>query len=134
MTTTRRRQRRKPTSIPAARSVTSSTGALPGFLSDVDGRYAAARFAKDTFAELCNALGGVETVTPQERMLIENAVWAHARLRELTTEYATGKGLDADEFSTYSTVLSKALRTLGMKRVAKRVPSLRELLDSEGGE
>ncbi|MBS0375036.1 MAG: hypothetical protein JSR73_10685 [Proteobacteria bacterium] len=97
-----------------------------GWLAGIDRRYAPARVASETLAELHSALGG--DLTPQQRLLCERVVWAHARLQQMEQHFATTGQLDASQWSGLTNTLLGLLRTLGLRRVAKDVPSLRDYI------
>jgi hypothetical protein len=105
---------RKPRTVP--------TRYRPGWLADVDKRYAPARIAGSQLYELRTALGSEENLSPQQLALTERATWLHIRLQQLEREYLAGNGLDAGEYVQLIGAQTSVLRLLGLHRVAKRVP------------
>jgi hypothetical protein len=94
----------------------------------IDKRFRPAMLVTNQINELATALGGEDAISPQQKLVVQRAAWAHQRLQEMEGHYAQGHGLDAQEWATFTGVLFSALKLLGMKRVARRVPSLQERL------
>lgn len=120
------------TSTPRKRRIVRTTD-LPqkfdrGFLDDMDRRFRPAQLVTLAVQELTDTLGGEDHVTPQQKMLIQRASWAHRRLQEMEAQYASGAGLDAGEWSTLTGSLTRCLQLLGLERRARPVPTLAEYI------
>jgi hypothetical protein len=85
-------------------------------------------------AELIQALGGPDAVSPQRRALIEDCARIGLVLRATLARYVQGDGADAELGSKVGTLAAARranLQALGLDRVAKDVPSLRSYVASK---
>jgi hypothetical protein len=108
---------------------------LPGFLRAIDRRFAAGAAALRIHAELCEALGGADRLSPQRLMVVERAVWLHLTLQQAEQQFAlSGKPMNTSSYSQNVHALLSVLGKLGLDRVAKRAPTLAEVIaKNEGG-
>jgi hypothetical protein len=74
--------------------------------------------------ELSTTLGGEDQLTPQQKAIMQRVAWLHRRLQELEAEYASGQGLDANEYTTLTGSLFTGLKMLGLKRIARDTQTL----------
>jgi len=81
---------------------------------------------------LAQDLGGWETLSRQEQILVERATFLSLKVSEFETAMLTGEPtkLDAGVHSNYCNVLSGILAKLGLKRRALPVQELQEYLAS----
>ena len=101
----------------------------PGFLERLDRRFLPAIAAQQVYEELTTSLGGEEQLSPQRKMLLERVVWLHLALQQSEQLFVkSGKFDDDHVYSQRIHALLSLLGKLGLNRVAKRVPSLAEVL------
>lgn len=111
--------------------------------AQIDGRSALGRALADWKAELIDALGGPDNISPQERVLIETCVRDHMILSSIDAWLMTQPSLiHAKKRQAYPIVLQRVqiadsltrrLQSLGLKRRAKPVNGLADLLAGKTG-
>jgi hypothetical protein len=102
-----------------------------GWLSTLDRRHA---FAKALFArraQLVADLGGDSALSYQEKTLAERAIYLEQVIRDMEAKHAQGAPFEHNAYIAALNALANLLAKLGMKRAAKRVPSLPEILEGE---
>jgi hypothetical protein len=113
-----------------SRGVTARPTELPAryerlFAWELDRRCSAVRDVAADLYELWQDLGGVDGLSAQRRWLCERVVFL--RRRCLTYEAAvlagTAPPMDAGTYSNHANVLQGYLKTLGLERAARRLPS-----------
>jgi hypothetical protein len=75
--------------------------------------------------------GGPEAMSTAERTLAERAVWLTEILREHETRLARGEPIALGDYVRGIQTLTSLLKTLGMRRVGRKVQSLREVIDGK---
>jgi hypothetical protein len=90
-------------------------------LSDLDQRTSAAKSAKALIADLESDLGGAESLSAAQRVLIERAAVAVAMLRHLETQWLAGGGCDVGAYTALTATLQRCLQTLGTKRQSRDI-------------
>lgn len=97
---------------------------------NVDQRSKLAKILRGIEGELVSAIGG--DPSPQQKILIDRAVYKIARCTMFEAAHLTGQGEGADEhYLAWSNSLRLDLQALGLKRVPKAVQSLAEYLEQE---
>jgi hypothetical protein len=103
-----------------------------GWLATLDRRH---HFAKTLFArraQLVADLGGDDALSYAEKTLAERAIYLEQVIRDMEARHAQGKAdFDHHKYIGSINALANLLGKLGMKRAAKRVPSLPEYLEGE---
>jgi hypothetical protein len=112
-----------------------------GSKGQIDGRTALGRALAEWKAELIEALGGNETISPQERVLIETCARDHVILSSIDAWLMRQPSLvHSKKRTTYPIVLQRAqladsltrrLQAIGLKRRPRPTKSLADLLTTE---
>lgn len=110
-----------------------------GWLDDLDGRRTLARELRQRYQELTDDLGGADELSYQRRTLAERAIWLEYHLAQQEQALAReGEGFDAGRWVQACNALVGLMKTLGLDRKARDVPSLSEYLAkkeaAKGGE
>ena len=95
----------------------------------LDGRGIVARRMKEIQAELAEALGGRDQLSPQQRIIIDGLSVRIIRSRMLTAEALGGDGLSDEgerRLNWHLGSIRRDLLALGLDRRGDRVPSLAE--------
>lgn len=106
----------------------SKTAPAPGPLARVDGRTRLVRVVRRTRADVTQALGGSDAITPQQAIAIRMLAEAEALRQAIFAEAANGCPINVGDYAALATQGQRALKLLGMRRIAKDVPTLREYL------
>jgi hypothetical protein len=101
----------------------------PNFLSKMDGRFLLAKELRVAYEEITADQGGPEGLSHVSRALCEKFVWLEAILRKTEAQIAASD--DAEETGVLLSRWIQGLnslcglgRAIGIKRQAKRIPSL----------
>ena len=98
-----------------------------GWLDGLDGRLGIARELRQRFQALTDDLGGTSSLSYAERSLCERALWLEYWLSTQEKELADGGALfDVGKWTQAANSLQGIYSKLGLKRVAKNVPTLHE--------
>lgn len=103
-----------------------------GFLDRLDGRSSVAQIIREQWLQMTDDLGGAETLSLGQTMLIERALWMNYWLRLEEQKLAEGAAFDAGKVAAVTNTLQGVIAKLGLKRVKKDVPTLNEYLQSTG--
>lgn len=98
------------------------------WLTDLDGRTEVARQMRERFKAFTNDLGGAERLSYAQRSLIERALWLEFWLASQERELASGGDFDVGKWVQAANSLQGIMSKLGLERVAREVPSLREYI------
>jgi hypothetical protein len=104
--------------------------ARPGWLRRMDQRSRAARALSTRLLGIADDLGGLEHLSGIQRSLLERFIHAEALAVSLEE---SARGGEEFELAHYLAVVDRVVRlgmTLGLTRAAKRMPTLREYIDS----
>ena len=99
-----------------------------GWLADLDGRTDTAKQMRERFASFTQDLGGAERLSYAQRSLVERALWLEFWLASQERELAEGKEFDVGKWVQAANSLQGIMSKLGLERVAREVPSLREYI------
>jgi len=100
-----------------------------GWLHSLDGRLSLARELRQRYQELTDDLGGADQLSYQRRTLAERAVWLEYHLSRQEQALAEGgEDFNAGQWVQSCNALVGLLKTLGLDRAARDVPSLAEYL------
>lgn len=112
---------------------TSKTLDLPrqygrtGVVAKLDPRSGVAKALRMRVELLKSDLGG--DLSRQQQLLVERVAWLELHLARMEIEIVDGKrALSATEYTAMVNALTGLLRTLGVKRVARDVPRLYDML------
>jgi hypothetical protein len=100
-------------------------------LTNLDGRSVLAKALSHIQSELVSALGGPETVTPQERILIDRVSYKMARCVLFEADSLSKGGTTSSDayYLTWSNSIRQDLLALGLRRRPKAVQDLRSYLE-----
>jgi hypothetical protein len=99
-----------------------------GPLRKVDGRTRAARAFHRSRRELIQALGGSDHISPQQAVAVRIVAEADALRRSLFADSISGVPVAVADYSALAQVSLRALRLIGMARIAKDAPRLADYL------
>lgn len=103
----------------------------PGWLTELDRRSAVAQTLQLRYDALTADLGGVESLSYQQRSLVERALWLEYWLQQQEVELANGGEFDAGKWTQACNALQGIYSKLGLQRVAHDV-NLGTFLQSKG--
>lgn len=98
------------------------------FLQAVDGRSEQARTLRGRLHQLTTDLGGADTLSYQQRSLVERAIFVEARLIQFENEFALGAGFDHAEHVALTQLLMGIYTRLGLKRVPRDIGTLEQYI------
>ena len=104
------------------------TSYSPDWLEKLDRRTNLAKAVNERLHVLTTDLGGMEYLSYQQRSLAKRAVWAEAILEQMEASLARGKEIDLGKYTQQTNSLIGLLKTLGLERQTRDVPSLRDVL------
>ena len=99
-----------------------------GFLDNLDGRLGVARELRGRFEALTADLGGVDNLSYAQRSLCERALFLEFWLARSEATLANGGKFEVGPWVQATNSLQGIFAKLGLKRVAKDVPSVTEFL------
>lgn len=98
----------------------------PGWLDQLDGRYAISKEVRSRFEALTEDLGGLDALSYQKRSIAERCVWLECFLAAQERSLAEGGKLDVGQWVQANNSLLGLYRALGLSRVARKTESLSE--------
>lgn len=102
------------------------------WLESLDGRTRIARAVRERLTALETDLGGRDNLSYQRRSLAKRAVWLEAIIEQQEAALARGEGVDQGKLTQAVNSLIGLLKTLGLERQAKDVPSLHKYISAKG--
>ena len=101
------------------------------FAWELDRRCSAVREVAGDLVELWQDLGGVESLSAQQRWLSERVVFLRRRMLAYETAVLSGTDppMTAGEYSNFANVCQGHLRALGLERKSRTIRSLRDHLN-----
>jgi hypothetical protein len=117
---------RKATEVPAKYAT--------DFLTTLDGRVRVARTLRERLASILTDLGGADALSHAQRSLAKRAVHVEGLLEGIEAKLATGEVVDVMPYLAAINTLMGLFTRLGLKRVARDVSPLRELLAKRAPE
>lgn len=106
----------------------------PGFLASADMRFALPKLLAARLRALVADLGGADALSYQERSLAERLIHLEWQIGEWEALARDGKPVDHARYLHAVNALNGLVRSLGLKRRAKPVPSLAEFLAGHAAE
>lgn len=100
----------------------------PGFIATTDMRFALPKLLRARLQELVGDLGGADALSYQERSLAERLIHLEWQIGEWEALARDGKPVDHARYLHAVNALNGLVRSLGLKRRAKPVPTLAEFL------
>ena len=99
-----------------------------GWIHSLDRRTGVAQMMVERFEALTSDLGGAGQLSYQERSLCERALWIEYWLIEEEKQLAMGGDFNVNKWAAASNTLQGIYSKLGLKRVARDVPTLNEYM------
>ena len=102
----------------------------------LDGRGVVARRMKAIAADLADGLGGWDTLSPQQRIIIDVVTVRAIRCQMLTAQMFSDDGLSSEaerRLNWHLASIRRDLATLGLEKQSKPARSLEEHLEREYG-
>jgi hypothetical protein len=122
-------RKRKLASIADAASTTDIGKARLLTIGDLDGRTTSAKRANALAAELENDLGGSDTLSAAQRVLVRRAAAAVAVAEHLETLWIAGHAIDVGALTTLTNTISRVCGQLGLERKPRDVtPTVAEFV------
>lgn len=106
----------------------------PGFLATTDMRFALPRLLRARLQELVADLGGADSLSYQERSLAERLIHLEWQIGEWEALARDNKPVDQARYLHAVNALNGLVRSLGLKRRPKEVPTLEEFLRQRTAE
>jgi hypothetical protein len=100
------------------------------WLAKLDGRTAIARVIRDRLEDLQTDLGGRDSLSYQQRSLTKRAIWMEAIIEQQEIALSRGEDVDQGKLTQAVNSLIGLLKTLGLERKAREVPSLRDYMEA----
>ena len=98
------------------------------WLERLDGRTAIAKAISQRLRALETDLGGHDALSYQQRSLVKRAVWMEAIIEQQESALSRGEAVDQGKLTQAVNSLMGLLKTLGLERIARDVPTLNEYL------
>lgn len=113
--------------------MTSKSAELPpryssDWLHRIDGRTKLAQAARMRLDDLHSNLGGRDALSYQERSLCKRIVWLEAQIEQREAALARGEEIDEGRHTQSVNALVGLLKTIGLQRRQRDVPTLSEYL------
>ena len=113
--------------------MTSKSAELPpryssDWLARIDGRTKLAQAARMRLDDLHANLGGRDALSYQERSLCKRIVWLEAQIEQREAALARGEEIDEGRHTQSVNALVGLLKTIGLQRRQRDVPTLSEYL------
>lgn len=93
----------------------------PGFLQQLDARTAVAQTLQLRFNALTDDLGGVQSLSYQQRSLVERVLWLEYWIQTTETDLANGGDFDVGKWVQACNAIQGIYSKLGLNRTAKDV-------------
>ena len=108
----------------------------PDWLQRLDGRTAIAKAVNQRMRHLVNDLGGADSLSYQEQSIVRRVVWVESLIESAELEMAKGRAMSTEDHRRHLNninTLIGLLKSLGLERRTRDVPSLGEYLAAKGG-
>ncbi len=103
------------------------------WIEKLDGRYAIAKIVNDRLQALEADLGGRSALSYQQQSLCRRAIFMEAVIEQQEAKLARGEEVDQGKLTQAVNSLIGLLKTLGLHRVARDVPTLNEWMKKKHG-
>jgi hypothetical protein len=100
----------------------------PGFIANTDMRFALPKLLRARLHELVTDLGGADALSYMERVLCERLIHTEWQMGVWEALARDGQPIDHARYLHAVNALNGLVRSLGLKRRAKPVPTLQEFL------
>ena len=100
----------------------------PQWLQSLDGRTAIAQEMRARFDEVATDLGGADRLSYLERSLVSRYLWAEFWIQQQEVAIAEGQEVDIGRYTQAVNSATGLANKLGLKRVARDVPTLADYL------
>lgn len=101
------------------------------FLIDISRKTPLARRLTENLQGLESDLGGPDNLSTAQRTLCERCTWLVEILRQQESRMAQGLPIDLGSYTRATQTLTTILKTLGLRRVARNVPTLHAYIASK---
>ena len=98
------------------------------FLERLDGRTRFAQVVQSRFRELTTDMGGLDNLSYQRRSLAKRIIHLECLIEQQEAALARGEDVDPGKVSNTTNTLIGLLKTVGLDKAARDVPSLSEFL------
>ena len=105
----------------------------PGWIEQMDGRRALARDMQARHREICDDLGGADSLSYLSRSLVERFLWLEFWMAEQERALADGGEFDVGKWVQAANSAQGIAQRLGLARKAREAPSLSEYLKAKAG-
>ena len=105
----------------------------PQWLSSMDGRTTLAIQLKHRHAEICQDLGGAESLSYIQRSLVSRYLFTEFWIAQQEADMASGEDVDMGRYTQACNSLAGLANKLGLQRTARDVPSLHDVIAANGG-
>jgi len=102
----------------------------PRFLDTLDGRTQTAKVLRQRLAEIQDDIGGEDSLSYAKRSLARRAVWLESWIETQECKAADGEEVAIGQQVQAVNSLIGLYRTLGLERVARDIPSLRDYMEA----
>lgn len=103
------------------------------FMERMDGRTRFAQVVQTRFRELTTDMGGLDNLSYQRRSLAKRIVHLECLIEQQEAALARGEDVDPGKVSNTTNTLIGLLKTVGLDKAARDVPSLSEYLSKREG-
>lgn len=103
----------------------------PDWLEKLDGRTRLAQAVQQRYTALAADLGGHDRLSYQRRSLAKRVIWLEATVEQAEAAIARGEEVDLGALTQRINSMIGLYKTLGLDRVAKDVPNLRDYLKAK---
>lgn len=106
----------------------------PGWMQQLDGRTQLAQELRNRYQALASDLGGHDSLSYQERSLVDRALFLELHLQQEEERLASGKDFDSGKWVQACNALSGIFAKLGLHKRTKDVPDLASFIQSRGSK
>lgn len=99
------------------------------FVEKVDKRTTLGRLVRDRLTMLENDLGGRDALSYQRRSLAKRVVWTEVMIEQREAALSRGEKIDVGALIQANNALVGLLKTVGLDRQRRDVPTLQDYLD-----
>ena len=100
----------------------------PGWLDSLDSRLSLVKDLRERFTEICEDLGGAESLSYMQRSLVERGLWIEYQITQMERSLAEGGEPDTGKWTQAVNALQGLYARLGIERRARDVPDLKSYL------
>jgi hypothetical protein len=102
------------------------------WLKNIDKRTSIAQELQQRHTALCDDLGGIETLSYQQRALIDRCIFLEYHLQQEEMKLATGSEFDSSKWVQACNSLNGLFTKLGLNKQAKEITTLSQYVKQAG--